>query len=245
METRKLLVVDTSTSFCAELAEFLGGAYELRTCNDGLQARALLESFCPDILVTDLALPGLDGISLLKAASYAPKRPAMLVTTRFTSLYIEYAITEIGVDYLMVKPCDLRGLADRIHDLSQCEGGMIPMPCEKTSVSNMLAALNVQVKRKGHTYLETAIELYRKDPCQSVTKVLYPTVAKICGGSRDSVERAIRSAIHAAWNRRDEKVWRLYFPTCREGVVPRPSNTTFIATLADLLCKQERQQAQM
>lgn len=245
MDTRKLLVADASASFCTALTEALGGAYELRICNDGLQAREMLESFRPDILVTDLALPGLDGISLLKAAGYAPKRPAILVTTRFLSPYIESAIEGLGVDYLMLKPCDMRALVERIRDLTQCECTAIPLPCARTSVLNMLLALNVPVNRKGYQYLETAIELFEKDPQQSVTKVLYPAVAKICGGSRDSVERAIRSAIEAAWNRRDEKVWRLYFMPCRSGTVPRPTNRAFIATMADLLGRQEHRQAQM
>lgn len=244
MDRRKLLIVDASAGFCAGLTEILGGAYELRSYNDGQQARAALESFAPDILVTDLALPGLDGISLLKAAAYAPKRPVMLVVTRFVSSYIENAMEEIGVDYLMMKPCDMRALAERIQDLSQGSGGLMALPCARTSVSNVLMALNVPARRKGYQYLETAIDLYRQDPHQSVTKVLYPTVARICGGSRESVERAIRGAIQMAWERRDEKVWRLYFTPCHNGQVPRPTNMAFIATLAELL-DQQRQQAQM
>ena len=240
MDTQKLLVVDASASFCAALTEVLGGTYELRTCNDGLKARALLQSFSPDILVTDLTLPGMDGISLLRAADYAPKRPAMLVTTRYTSPYIENAITEIGVDYLMMKPCDLHALAERIQDLSRHEDGPIILPGARTTVSNVLKALNVPVKRKGYQYLEVAIELYKEDPQQSMTKVLYPTVAKLCGGTRESVERAIRGVIQTAWERRDEKVWRLYFTTGRDGSVPRPTNSMFIMTLAMRLDQQRQ-----
>ena len=245
METRKLLVADASVSFCAALTGALGGTFELRTCHDGLQARTLLESFQPDILVTDLALPGLDGISLLKAASNESKRPALLVTTGFFSPYIENAIAEVGVDYLMLKPCDLRAMVERIQDLSQCDCAAIHLPCARTTISNILMALDVPVKRKGYQYLESAIELFEKDPQQSMTKVLYPAVAKMYGTSRESVERAIRSAIQGAWDDRDEKVWRLYFQPCRNGMVPRPTNKAFIAALAELLGRQERQQLQM
>lgn len=245
METRKLLVADASASFCAALTDALGGAYELRVCSDGLQARALLESFQPDILVTDLALPGLDGLSLLKAASFAPKRPKTLATTRYTSPYIERAIDEVGVDYLMMKPCDMYALVERIQDLSQSVCGSIPLPVTRTATSNVLLALGISVKRKGYQYLDMGIGLFEKDPQQSMTKALYPAVAKRYRTSRESVERAIRSAIQSAWDNRDEKVWRLYFQPCRNGMVPRPTNKAFIATLAELQGKQERQQAQM
>lgn len=240
MDTRKLLVADASAGFCAALADALGGAYELRFCHDGLQARSLLDGFQPDILVTDLALPGLDGISVLKAAACAPKRPVMLVTTRYTSPYIENAMEELAVDYVVMKPCDVRALVERIQDLSQCTGGTVSLPNSCTASSSMLLALGVPVKRKGFACLETAIELIDRDPRQSVTKALYPAVAKIHGCSRESVERAIRGAIQAAWDHRDEKVWRLYFTLCREGHVPRPTNSTFITTLARRL-RQQRQ----
>lgn len=245
METRKLLVVDASAGFCAALTDALGGAYELRACNDGLQARALLESFQPDILVTDLALPGLDGLSLLKAASFAPKRPKTLVTTRYTSPYIEHAIDEVGVDYLIMKPCDVYALVERIQDLSQSVCGSISLPVARTVSSNILLTLGISVKHKGYRYLETGIQFFKIDPQQSMTKALYPAVAKRYGTSRESVERAIRSAIQSAWNNRDEKVWRLYFQPCRNGMVPRPTNKAFIAALADLLGQQERQKAQV
>ena len=245
METRKLLVADSSASFCAALADALGGAYELRTCNDGLQAQALLESFQPDLLVTDLALPGLDGLSVLKAAGFASKRPKTLVTTRYTSPYIERAINEVGVDYLMMKPCDVQALAERIQDMSQSVCCSVPMPIPRTTTSNVLLALGVSVKHKGYQYLEIGIGLFEKDPQQSMTKALYPTLAKRYDTSRESIERAIRSAIQSAWDNRDEKVWRLYFQPCRNGMVPRPTNKVFIAALAEVLGNQERQRAQM
>lgn len=244
METRKLLIADATVSFCTALTDALGGAYELRICYEGLQARALLETFQPDVLVTDLALPGLDGLSLLKAASFAPKRPKTLVTTRYTSPYIENAITEVGVDYLIMKPCDVYALVERIQDLSRSECGSIPLPATQKAASNILLTLGIPARRKGYQYLQTAIELYEQDPLQSATKVLYPEIAKRDGGSKESVERAIRGAIQAAWERRDEKVWRLYFTPCREGFVPRPTNTAFIAALAACLNRQKQDQAQ-
>lgn len=242
MEIRKLLVADASPSFCAALSEILGCMYELRICHDGLQALSLLHSFCPDILVTDLALPGLDGISLLRSAADCAKQPVRLVTTRFCSPYIEGMISQLGVDYMVMKPCDMRALAERIHDLSQCDSVARPVSC-RTSIGNLLLMLGVPAGRKGYPYLERIIELYGEDSGRSLTKELYPAVGRENRVSGASVERAVRSAVHTAWEQRDEAVWRLYFSAGRSGRVPRPTNRSFIATLAEVLGKQEQLQA--
>jgi CheY-like chemotaxis protein len=242
MKIQKLLVADASMGFCCALSDKLGGAFDLRICADGMRARELLQSFSPDILVVDLTLPGLDGISLLKAAASLIKRPAMLALTRFSSPYIENALGDLGVDYLMYKPCDMTALTERIFDLSCC-GNAEPVVKPKTAVGNILIALEIPINRKGYGYLEAAIELYEKNPTQSITKELYPAVAKLCGGNRLSVERAIRGVIHEAWERRDERVWRLYFRPGYGGIVPRPTNLSFISSLAAMLRRQNADQA--
>ena len=244
MEIRKLLVADASPGFCAALSEMLGCMYELWICNDGAQALEALETFRPDILVTDLTLPGLDGISLLRAAAAYPKCPVRLVTTRYNSPYIEGMIGQLGVDYVMMKPCDIRALADRIHDLSQCGSTVPAVPCQHTGIGNLLWSLGVCAGRKGYPYLTRIIELYQQDPARSLTKDLYPTVGREFGTSGIAVERVIRSAIHTAWEQRDELIWRLYFPVGCGGRVPRPTNRVFIATLAQALGKQQRLQAE-
>lgn len=235
----KLLVADPSAEFCVALSDALGGTFEIRVCHDGVEAVALLDTFRPDVMVLDLALPGMDGITVLKTAACSAHRPAVLVTTRILSAYIERMLETVGVDYLVVKPCDMRSLADRIHDLAGSAGGVVffrPVPA--VTAANMLLALDLSTKRRGFGCLETAIMLFMQDPEQSVTKVLYPAVARIRGGSRESVERAIRAVIHEAWYRRDEKTWRLYFQPDRNGHVARPTNTAFISKLAGILKRQ-------
>lgn len=243
MDTRKLLIADASASFCSALTEALGGAYELRICHDGLQALGLLETFRPDMLITDLALPGLDGISVLKAAAAGSRRPAMLVTTRFCSSFIESAVGEIGVDYLVFKPCDIRALVERIHDLSQCASPAPTAIPVRTVWSNILLTLGVPAGRKGYTYLEEIIELYRQDPGRSLTKELYPAVGNANRTNGVSVERAIRGAIQTAWEQRNETIWRLYFTPTRDGLMPRPTNRMFIATLAEAIGREEKRRA--
>lgn len=243
MNTRKLLVVDSSPGFCAALSEVLGAIYELRICYDGAQALLQLESFSPDVLVTDLTLPAVDGLTLIKAAARKLHRPAILVTTRFSSPYIESMLGQSGVDYLMFKPCDVRALAERIGDLSMQESAVAPVGYVSPVIGNVLLTLGLNAGRKGYAYLEEIIDLFRQDPGRSLTKELYPEVGRNNRTAAASVERAIRGVIQTAWENRDEAVWRLYFTPGRGGIVARPTNRAFIATIAHSMTQQDQRRA--
>ncbi len=238
MERKRLLVADTSLSFCTALAEALGGAYEIRFCHDGIQTKELIVSFDPDVLVLELALPGMDGIALLKELEKLGKRPLVLVTTWMISSYVESTLRGLPMDYVMLKPCSARILAERIHDMSCCREDTLTLPATEDTVSNILRTLHFSPKLGGFRYLEEGIVIFEQNPTQSVTKVLYPEIAKRCNCSPESVERAIRTAVHTAWLHGDEAVWRQYFHTDRSGSVPRPTNTAFIAAMAECLRRQ-------
>lgn len=234
METKKILIAETSVEFCDLLSNYLDGGYTLRVCHSGLQARQLLEEFQPNVLVMDLALPELDGISILKHMSQLSHRPRIVLTTCFMSPYVEAAISSYGVDMVMIKPCDVTAMADLIGDLAQMDGiPMVQPACQECNVSKILRNLNIPTKRKGFEYLQRCIDLYEMDPFQSVTKTLYPQVAQIYHTNPVAVERAIRQVIHESWDQRDEAMWRLYFTPCRNGTIPRPTNTEFISQLAE------------
>ena len=136
------------------------------------------------------------------------------------------------MDYLMAKPCDARAVADHVHDMATRGGNLsILRPDRTVTVATMLLNLNISTKRKGFRCLETAISLYEKHPGQSVTKVLYPEVAKLHNCHWRHIERSIRNAIESAWDHRDAAVWEYYFP----GTSKRPSNAAFLARLAEQL----------
>ena len=243
MKRRKLLLADHSAVFCEAVAQLLQGQFEMRICRDGREALSVLEEFRPDVLMVDLMLPGLDGISLLKAAASRPQRPALLATSCIETPFIRQMIKQIGVDYMMLKPCDTRTLAERIRELSQGETDQAELTARRDSVGMLLLALSVPTGRRGYVYLETLIDLYRVDSSRSLTKDLYPTVGRIHGSNGAAVERTVRSVIETAWENRDESVWRLYFSASRQGVIPKPTNRSFIAAVATALGFQEERGA--
>ena len=236
MNSLGVLIADGSGVFCEILAETLGGSFRVCTSQNGSETLELVRTFRPDVLVLDLMLPGLDGISLLQQIAAAENGPKILATTRFVSDYLADTMEALGVGYVMRKPCDMRALAARIADLSRyLRGSSSLQPDLRTVVSNLLLSLNVPTKLRGYGYLREAILIMSRDPGQSITKELYPAVAARCGGNAVQVERSVRSAIQAAWNSRDEQIWRRYFSACGNQPIQKPTNASFISRLADQL----------
>lgn len=236
MDALKLLIADGNEEFRLALAEALQGAYYVRCCQTGKEALELLRAYSPDVLVLDLMLPELDGISLLQAAVAAGIRPMVLATTPFLNPYVLEASEKLGVGYMMRKPCDIRATVARISDLSQrLLPPLISQPDPRTHVSNLLLSLGIPTKLHGYAYLREAILLMAKDPGQSITKELYPRVSALCRCEPKHVERSSRNAIESAWTHRDDRIWQLYFPPGPDGIIPRPSNGAFISRLADSL----------
>lgn len=243
MDIRKLLIADESAVFTAALADMLGGVYDIRQSHDGVRTLELLEQFCPDVLVLDLMMPGLDGISLLNELAVRSQRPAILITSWLASPYIVGALDTLKVDYVMIKPCNLRAMRDRIYDLTrEAEEQDQILPGPGLTVANMLLTLGISARNSGFRCLETAVQQYARNPGQSMTKELYPEVGRQNNCSSSAAERSIRGSIQSAWSRRDEAVWSRWFQPFGGGV-PRPTNTEFIATLAEQLRRRQREQA--
>lgn len=228
---QKLLIADRNEDFRLALAEALQGHYHIRSCSSGREALDLLRSDSPDIFVLDLMLPELDGITLLETAVSEGIRPKVLAATSLLSDYVLEAAARLGIGYLILKPCDVHATAARIGDLTHTLRASPRKPEKRTLVSQQLLSLSLSTKHKGYNYLIEAVLMMEKEPNVSITKELYPAVAKICGCERGHVERSIRSAIESAWKRRDPLLWQQYFP----DAVSRPSNAVFICRLAEAL----------
>lgn len=244
MEKRKLLIAEGSEDLRTALADLFRGSCQVQTCSDGNEARQALCRFSPDVMVLDLMLPGLDGITLLQWARDQGICPTVLATTRFCNDYVAESAQRLGVSYLMIKPCSLNAIAARVADLNR----RIPTKTvtgqdPEARVGALLLALGIPTKLRGSVYLRQAILLYARDPLQSITKMLYPEVAKCCGCAPSHVERCIRSAVDAGWKKRDNEIWKLYFRQDGEGRVQRPSNGAFISRLAESLDEQASMQA--
>lgn len=233
---QKLLIVDAAEDFCSALGDALKESYSVRTCNDGETALSLMRSFEPELLVLDLTISGVDGLSVMQTISEGRTKPGVLATTRFLSDYVLETASRVGIDYMVVKPCNIKALTSRLADLAEnCRNREVVYRDHKVSVANLLLNLGFSTNCKGYNYLREAIAAYAKDPGQTMTKELYPAVGKRFGASALQVERAMRTAIEKAWKRRDDHLWGKYFTPSANGEIEKPCNSEFISRLADVM----------
>ena len=244
--TSAVFIADSAEDFCSGLTAALQRADGFRvvgTAGDGEQAIRMIEEKKPDILVLDLMLAKKDGISVLKAIANMEHKPITLATSAFLTEYVSTAAANLGVRYLMLKPCDMAALVERMEEIRGGESLRYPVQRRndkvsiETLVTNIIHEIGVPAHIKGYQYLREAIiiAVNDMDVINAITKVLYPEVAKAFGTTPSRVERAIRHAIEVAWDRGDLDTLQRFFGYTVSNTKGKPTNSEFIALIADKL----------
>ena len=241
-----VFIADSAEEFCGALSAVLNrtdGFQVIGTASDGEQAIRLLQERRPDVLVLDLMLSKKDGISILKTISTWDKKPITLATSGFITDYVASSAAGLGARYLMIKPCDLSAIVERLEEFRGGENQrIVPMRRpDKNSIETMVTGIiheiGVPAHIKGYQYLREAIIIAVEDMdvINAITKVLYPQVAKTFGTTPSRVERAIRHAIEVAWDRGDLDTLQRFFGYTVSNTKGKPTNSEFIALIADKL----------
>jgi len=256
----KIIIADANEEFRNILADVLtaeGDFSVIGKTGDGLAAFSITKAQRADVLITDLILAGLDGLSLMEKISGLPEneRPAIIVMSGFSSEHALIEASNMGASYFMQKPCDLPALVSRIRMVtgrqrSENVSGMQrdmrpsrPEPSLEALVTEIIHEIGVPAHIKGYQYLREAIILTINDMniINTVTKILYPTVAKRFATTPSRVERAIRHAIEVAWDRGDLETLQKFFGYTVSNIKGKPTNSEFIAMIADRLSLQRRE----
>lgn len=154
-----------------------------------------------------------------------------------------------GVAYCFLKPIDPQLVAQRIFQLTGKNSDQVEpsvggpnRPNLEVMVTEIIHQIGVPAHIKGYHYLRDGIVLAVRDQnmINSVTKLLYPTIAKMHDTTSSRVERAIRHAIEVAWDRGDVDVLNAYFGYTIRNSRGKPTNSEFIAMIADNLKLQMR-----
>ena len=240
-----VLIADSSEEFCSSLSSTLqrvGGFQIVGTAGDGEQAIRMTMDKKPEILVLDLMLSKQDGISVLKAIDRMERKPVTLATSGFVTEYVANATANLGVRYLMLKPCDMSAIAERLEEIRGGESLRINVrrPGKtniETMVTGIIHEIGVPAHIKGYQYVREAIiiAVNDMDVINAITKVLYPQVAKTFQTTPSRVERAIRHAIEVAWDRGDLDTLQRFFGYTVSNTKGKPTNSEFIALIADKL----------
>ena len=249
MTKKKLIVADASEDFRRMLTEAAAREEDMEVAGstgNGEELMALVKSRRPDVVVMDLVLSGMDGLAVLRGMG--EERPRVLVLSSFCGSSLAEQAAAEGADYLMLKPCRMTDLLERVRRLADEREGVSLLREERAEqdlerqVTGIIHEIGVPAHIKGYQYLREAIRLAVEDMevINAVTKVLYPTVAKRFGTTASRVERAIRHAIEVAWDRGDLETLQKYFGYTVSNAKGKPTNSEFIALIADKLQLQMR-----
>lgn len=245
----KILIGDDTTEFskaCMNALKTYG--IEVYTCKkDGNVLISDIKKIEPDVVLGDIFMPNTDMLGVLKAVKQTDLKvqPLIMVMSSFDNPTLEKELIENGAAYYFIKPFDIEVMVERIvlmTGLKKKNIENLPVSVEserdlELMITEIIHQIGVPAHIKGYHYLRDAIILSVNDTeyINSITKLLYPTVAKMHGTTSSRVERAIRHAIEVAWDRGNVDVLDAYFGYTINNGRGKPTNSEFIAMIADKL----------
>lgn len=257
MENIKIAIADDNREFVAFMKEYFEGEEDFDIVGvgyNGLEILKILDKEEPDVLLLDIIMPHLDGLAVLEKIQAAEERikSKVIMLTGFGQEDITRKAVELGATYYILKPFDMDVLANRIRQLvatpttekSSVSLGYSQTKLKKnssenleTKISGVIHEIGVPAHIKGYLYLREAITMvyYNLELLGSITKILYPEIAKKYNTTPSRVERAIRHAIEVAWNRGNIDSINKMFSNTVNSSKAKPTNSEFIAMVADKL----------
>lgn len=259
MENISVCLVDDNKELIHMMEEYfneqtdidvVGKAFNGRDCLD------LIEEKEPDVLVLDIIMPHVDGLAVLQSIREMnmKKPPNVIMLTAFGQEEVMKKAVDLGASYFILKPFDLEHLANQIRQAE--DSAVLPQPVISSegnrkerkkkdleaSITNIIHEIGVPAHIKGYMYLREAITMVYHDIelLGSITKILYPDIAKKFKTTSSRVERAIRHAIEVAWSRGNiDSISALFGHTVSVSKA-KPTNSEFIAMVADRLRLEHR-----
>ena len=247
-KTAKILIAEESVEERRRIRDYFihCGYHGVDEASNGEEAYAKIGRVHPDVVIIDTWLAGLDGIGVIRKVKETVKHdacPSFILTSMVVgnSLFVEGI--RAGADICLKKPLDLTSLVLHVESLlsgrNETEGcaGEAERPNMEAQVTKIIHQIGVPAHIKGYQYLRSAILMTIEDNeiINSVTKILYPSVAKKYATTTSRVERAIRHAIEVAWDRGDIDTLNSYFGYTIQNNRGKPTNSEFIAMIADNL----------
>ena len=205
----------------------------VETASNGKEALERLDTARPDVLLLDLVMPALDGFSLLERVNKGNMK-IIVISALSQDAFISKAMN-LGADYYMMKPVNFSVVDERIAEAVNSKRPTAKNRSMDEKISNIFITVGIPAHIKGYQYLREAIKMTIDSPeiINSITKKLYPEVAKRFNTSASKVERAIRHAIEVAWNRGKIENINSLFGVRVYSPNEKPTNGEFIALVAD------------
>ncbi|MBO9129722.1 sporulation transcription factor Spo0A [Bacillus sp. 165] len=256
MEKIKVCLADDNRELVSMLESYVSEQDDMEVIGvayNGQECLNLLKDKDPDVLVLDIIMPHLDGLAVLEKLRFMEreKQPNVIMLTAFGQEDVTKKAVDLGASYFILKPFDMENLTGHIRQVSGKTSAFVkrPLPSFRSaalegkpknldaSITSIIHEIGVPAHIKGYMYLREAISMVYNDIelLGSITKVLYPDIAKKYNTTASRVERAIRHAIEVAWSRGNiESISSLFGYTVSMSKA-KPTNSEFIAMVADKL----------
>ena len=263
MEKLNVAIADDNERMLQTLGEIVKSDEELQvvgTAKDGEEAYEMIKAQEPDVVLLDIVMPKLDGLTVMdkvKNDKNIKKHPAFIMITAIGQEKITEDAFSLGADYYIMKPFDNDVVINRIkhvrnlvmHKATEVRKVNAYEKKEEleernleNDVTNIIHEIGVPAHIKGYQYLREAIVMSVTDMemLNSITKILYPGIAKKYQTTPSRVERAIRHAIEVAWNRGNIDAIDDIFGYTISASKAKPTNSEFIAMISDKLRLEHR-----
>ena len=246
MKSNAVILLESNQAVLEQLAGEVRDSKEfhlLHASDDGDAGIKALLNAKPDIIVVSMFLKGTDGCGVIRVAKKTWADVKIIATGVPNDDLIERAMNE-GASYYLVKPFAVQSALERMREMLKDkpvhkESGVTkrqPVTVEE-KISEIFISIGIPPHIKGYGYLREGIKMMIERPglINSVTRELYPSIAKKFSTSASKVERAIRHAIEVAWNRgRIDAINAIFGARIYLGT-EKPTNSEFIALVADKL----------
>lgn len=254
MKTANLVILESNSEFCKELTNYFDGKERFNVCavtGNGQKGIEYIDHYKPNIVILNLVLSGCDGVSVLDhIKNNCPECKAIVVSNFSDEEVINSAISH-GAKYYFVKPVEPHSIADRITDIvdenmaeyrvSDAERTRRRAASLDEKISKIFISVGIPPHIKGYAYLREGVKMMveNNSVINEVTKKLYPSIAEKFNTTASKVERAIRHAIEVAWNKGRVDAINSIFGVKVYFGSERPTNSEFIALIADKLILEE------
>ena len=245
----KIMIAENSTEFSKECEKLLNsyGMEVMLIEKDGEVLNSAIVNYTPDVVLADVFMPHCDIMGVLDNINRMDisKKPKIFAMCSFDNQLLESQVLERGASYYFIRPFSVEILAKRIVQFTGFHSEALPSELAnpvnynelEVMITDIIHQIGVPAHIKGYHYLREAIILSINNPeiINSITKQLYPTVAKKFKTTPSRVERAIRHGIEVAWDRGNVDVLNSYFGYTIHIGRGKPTNSEFIAMIADKL----------
>jgi len=247
MRKTRLFIIDDNENVVQMIKEYFKNSSSIKVeleARDGIEGLNIVKKRQDDfdLVLLDLIMPRKDGMEILKYIYENRIDKKVIVLTSYNSQDTIRKVSELGANYLMLKPFELSDLEEKINIVMEgigkkCESIDLYHNNLQISITKTLHELGVPSHIKGYQYIREGITIVYENPeiVGGITKELYPEIAKRYNSTVSRVERAIRHAIEVSWNRGNWDLMEEIFGHSVDIDKAKPTNSEFIVTIADKL----------